>query len=511
MRVFKLAILTFTFSLVGAVAFAEKRVALVIGNSSYDSAPHLKNPHNDALAVGAKFEDLGFEVVLGQDLTYDALRDTIRAFAKTARGADLTAFYYAGHGISVDGSNYVVPVDATLSDPVDWEFEVYDVTEIVRLIDRTGAPSLIFLDACRDNPMAQTLASAQGMSTRSLSTRGLSRIPTETLGVSGSVIAYATEPGQVASDGDGDNSPFATALLAHLDTANTDFASVTSRITREVLELTGGQQQPRFDISLTGPLILNEVEVPVAAAPVVPSVEPVAGATGGVDQAAMLQLQQTMFVAAQDSGDPADFQALIDIFPTSPLAVMAQNAIDRIEKEEKEQLALLEATKTEPSAAVQQTPNRMITAPLALTATPAVISMAANQTTEGQLALTKTQRKEVQLRLNLANFPVGGVDGSWGNNTRTGLRNWQLANGLSPTGYLNAVQHQMLVANTDAVFKAHLAANPNALSEPVRTSSSRPSSGGTQNKPTRRQNNGISADAIGGFIAGTIAGKILSK
>ncbi|WP_424973229.1 caspase family protein [Dinoroseobacter sp. S76] len=481
-----------------AAASTGERVALVVGNANYESASPLKNAINDADAISAKLSEMGFDVVQGNDLTYDALRDTVREFTRRARKADLTVFYYAGHGIAVDGDNYLVPIDATLSDPVDWEFEVYNVGEILRLIDRSPGPSLVFLDACRDNPMAATLASAQGMGSRSLNNRGISRIPTETMGTTGSVIAYATEPGQVAADGKGDNSPFAIALLNHLDTANTDFASITSLVTRDVIEMTEGVQRPRFDVSLTGPLILNAVAVPE---PVVPSndvaVLPTPNPTPVAPQDT-LQVEKFMFEAAMTSNDVADFQAFLTAFPNSMFAPMAQNAITRLEGEAEEkkaeQMASLQTDRL-PS----QDLTRLVTLPLSLTVTPQAAALVSSEATERSLFMNKMQRRQVQLRLNVAGYNVGRPDGAIGPNTRRGLREWQAANAFPATGYLNNVQHQFLTASTKAGYDAHLASNPNALTPVVRQSGS---SG---------KKNSSGSDFITGVIVGTGLGVILGK
>ncbi|MEE4188144.1 MAG: caspase family protein, partial [Roseobacter sp.] len=446
------------------MAKTEHRVALVIGNESYAAAADLKNPINDAEAVAAELESLGFDVTLGTDLGYDALRDTVRAFTRSASTADVTLFYYAGHGIAVDGENYIVPVDATLDDPFDWEFEVYSVSEILRLVGRSAGPSLIFLDACRDNPLASVLAQAQGMSTRSVSNRGLQRIPAESVGTSGSVIAYATEPGQVAADGDGENSPFTEALLTHLSTENMDFASVASLIRGEVMEKTNGVQRPRFDFALNGPLILNAVATPE----VVPMAEAAVDTTPSVtvapaDNSAALDVQKLMFETAVASNDVADYEAFLSTFPDSPFAPMAENAINRltVEQKEPEQFASLEtgsAQRAQPSA------SRLISAPLALQVTDAARRSVSSQATEQAMSLDLAQRKAVQIRLNMAGQNVGSADGSIGPKSRRGITAWQTFNGFAPTGYLNVVQHQFLVASTEQPFQQYLAANPNALS-----------------------------------------------
>jgi len=497
-----LAALALVFALVSAVfaSTPENRVALVIGNSAYEATDDLKNPQNDANAIADKLESMGFDVVKGSNLTYDTLRDTIRSFAKKARKADVTIFYYAGHGISVDGVNYIVPVDAKIDDPVDWEFEVYEVDEILRLVDRSAGPSLIFLDACRDNPLAQKLAGLQGLGNRSLNTRGLSRIPTEQLGVTGSVIAYATEPGQVAADGVGQNSPFAEALLKHLGVANTDFASVTSLITRDVLEMTDQVQRPRFDVSLTGPLILNPVDTAALTETAKPADTTTVTDTAPAASGDTLAVQQFMFQAAQDSGDQADFQAYLDTFPTGMFAALARNAIKRLEEEEKEstQIASIASNGT-------GTTSTRADMPLLLTVTDALRVAPTSKATEADLGLSKLARKEVQLRLNLSspNVNVGNPDGAFGPNTRRGITAWQLNQGLLGTGFLNLTQHQFLVASTQGSFQAHMAANPTAMNAPAPTRKKK--------VVKKKKKKGSSGDFLLGVGVGAAIGSIFKK
>ncbi|GGB14338.1 caspase family protein [Allosediminivita pacifica] len=529
----RLIILTFAtvFGLAGA-AQAEKRVALVIGNSQYQATAPLKNPENDAKAVAAKLGGLGFDVVEGYNLSYDAMRDKVRDFAREASDADLTIFYYAGHGIAVDSTNYMVPIDARMDDPIDWEFEVFALTDVLRHFERSSGPSLVFLDACRDNPMAQQLAALNGLGTRSLSTRGLSPISTQHLGTRGSVIAYATEPGQVAQDGTGRNSPFTTALLEHIGTTNTDFASLTSRITRDVLAATDNQQRPRFDVSLTGPLILNAVHTPEAAAEpqlalaaAVTPLSPGGVSSGGGKQAggsgggSAFEIEKIVFETAKESGDAADYQAYLDAYPNGVFATLARNAISRLEEDLEEPAVVASATGAAPAIPVSTT--RVIDAPLRLRPTPEGLAQPASQVSEAWLGLTRDQRREVQGRLNVAGHNVGGVDGIFGNGTRRGVSSWQAANGFPATGYLNTIQHQMLVANTEADYRVYLATRP-APAPKASGGSGRSSSASTRSRtssvstssrraPAAQRSNSAAADAAAAAIFGAAVGAILSR
>ncbi len=192
-----------------ANALAEKRVALLIGNSAYKHAPQLANPRNDAADMAAKVEGLGFEVVSGEDLDFASMRNAAREFTKKLEGADLSLFFYAGHGLQVNGSNFMAPVDAQLASYNDLDYETLPMDLIVTAMERNSKVNLVFLDACRDNPLAENLARSMGTRSGSVG-RGLSK---QGNGV-GSLIAFATQPGNVALDGDGRNSPFTTELLS---------------------------------------------------------------------------------------------------------------------------------------------------------------------------------------------------------------------------------------------------------------------------------------------------------
>lgn len=500
-----------------------KRVALVIGNSKYEHAQPLPNPVRDATAMAEKLRSLGFETVEGHDLDFDGMRSTLRDFARQARTADIATIFYAGHGIAVDGVNYLIPVDAQLDDPVDWEFQVYDIEEFLRHVRHAKGASLIFLDACRDNPLAETLARSMGKSTRSVGGRGLARIDVDS-GASGMAIAFATSPGEVALDGEGDHSPFTSALLKYIGQPNTDISEVMSRVTGDVFESTDRAQRPWINASLTGPVVLNPVNTmglagtsnavtPDATAP-----QPAPTATASID------VQKFMFDAARETGDPADFQAYLDMFPDGLFAQMARNALRRLDEESApqqpaavpQQVASVspnvqspQPTQVQPNDAGQSTAiaTRSLAAPLQLEVTQAVRTMLSNGNTETMLNLTRAEKREIQGRLNAVGHNVGGADGAFGPKTRRGITSWQTQNGIIPTGYLNAVQHQLLVANSEAQYQTWLTSRPVATAPKAkrRTTAKRQT---TRRKTTRRRSNDAAvAGAIAGFAAGVLLGR----
>ena len=234
-------------------AVASKRVALVVGNSAYKSVPVLKNPKNDAEAISAVLRKLGFDVVTGINLTHLEFARTIGQFRKKLQGAEVGLFFYAGHGLQVYGKNYLAPVDAQLEYEDSLEFEAVTLKAILRLMEREAPTNIVFLDSCRDNPLARNLA--RGMGTRSTAIgRGLARVET---GI-GTMISFATQPGNVALDGEGKNSPFTAALLNHIETPGLDIANLMRAVRLEVLTLTQRQQVPWSNSSLTGSFIFND-------------------------------------------------------------------------------------------------------------------------------------------------------------------------------------------------------------------------------------------------------------
>ncbi len=522
MKLFRFLLILTTALGLASVASAN-RVALVIGNSKYAHAQPLPNPVNDATAMAEKMRSLGFDTVEGYDLDFDDMRTTLREFARKARNAEISTIFYAGHGIAVDGVNYLVPVDASLDDPVDWEFQVYDMEEFLRHVRHSKGASLIFLDACRDNPLADTLARNMGNSTRSVGGRGLAKIEIES-NAAGMAIAFATSPGKVAQDGAGNHSPFTEALLKHIGKPNTDISEVMSLVTGDVFESTDQQQRPWINASLTGPVVLNPVntEVLTDAAPA----ETLPGAARGTTTAnASIDVQKFMFDAARESNDPADFQAYIDMFPDGLFAQMARNAVRRIEQESapaapapvqvataaptQQHINQPVQTQVQHAAVVPQQQNtgttvtRSLAAPLVLTVTPALRAKISNQHDETLLNLNRNQKREIQGRLNALGHNVGGADGSFGPKTRRGVSAWQSANGIAATGFLNAVRHQLLVANSENQYQTWLASRPIATKR--KSSSGRKT---TKRRTTRRNNNNAAiAAGVAGFAAGVLLGR----
>jgi uncharacterized caspase-like protein len=245
--------------LVARPALAEKRVALVIGMSEYRQVPRLPNPTRDADAMTALFQKAGFDLVESKrDLGIAGLRRALREFAEAAQDADIAVVYYAGHGMEVDGANYLIPVDARLASDFDIEDEAVSLDRVLRALDPVKRLKLVILDACRDNPFASTMK--RTLASRSIG-RGLAKIEPA---MSDTLVAFAAKAGAVAMDGDGLNSPFAAALVKHLTEPGLDLRIAFGRVRDDVLKATNNRQEPFVYGSLGGD---NTALVPAVAKP----------------------------------------------------------------------------------------------------------------------------------------------------------------------------------------------------------------------------------------------------
>jgi len=238
----------------------DRRVALVIGNGAYRNTRRLANPANDAAAIAAALERHHFTVIGGPrdglNLTYGALFERIRDFGRRLRDADTALFFYAGHGLQVAGQNYLVPVDAACTHEQDVHEELIDVTEVLKRMEQPDRTSLVFLDACRDNPLAQNLARAMGFGSGRDAGIGAGLAEQKTR--EGTLIAFATQPGNIAYDGSGQNSYFTQAILEQIEAAPQRDVELLMRDVRvRVRALTEakerGPQIPWLHTSLLGP------------------------------------------------------------------------------------------------------------------------------------------------------------------------------------------------------------------------------------------------------------------
>jgi tetratricopeptide (TPR) repeat protein len=237
-----------------------RRVALVIGNGAYTRVRPLPNPTNDARAMAKSLRDIGFVVTEGTDLDRTAMQTTIRDFLRDAARSQVAVVYYAGHGVQIDGRNYLVPIDIQFQAGSGMTEAMMDMDTIMAGLDDQVRTNILILDACRNNPMAPKLASA-GPARDIEAGAGLAAPATlgagSTLGA-GTLIAFATAPGQVALDGEGANSPFSAALTRHIGTPGLEVQQMLTRVRAEVVATTKGKQVPWSNSSLLGEVYLAE-------------------------------------------------------------------------------------------------------------------------------------------------------------------------------------------------------------------------------------------------------------
>ncbi|PCI05596.1 MAG: hypothetical protein COB78_03090 [Hyphomicrobiales bacterium] len=232
-----------------------KRVALVLGNSAYQHTLALPNPKNDAARISEKLKGLGFEVITGIDGTWAEMRNSIREFVKILPDSEAALFFYAGHAMQIKGKNYLIPVDAKLEDKTSLDFETIELASILGFFSDEKRISIALLDACRDNPLSRKFARSFGATRSAFLGEGLSAPTT----VRGNVlIGFSTAPGEVALDGDGDNSPFTTALLKHMSTPDMEIEIMLKRVKSDVYENTDHQQEPWNNSGLRSEFYFNK-------------------------------------------------------------------------------------------------------------------------------------------------------------------------------------------------------------------------------------------------------------
>jgi uncharacterized caspase-like protein len=308
-------------------ALAEKRVALVLGNSAYQNVPPLANPVNDGAVIAAKLTDAGFDVVDSRhDLSAIETRRALRDFADRARDADIAVVYYAGHGMEVDGTNYLVPVDAKLERDTDVYDEAFSLDRILLAVEPAKKLRLVILDACRDNPFAKNMK--RTIASRAIGA-GLAKIEPTSPNM---LIAYSAKAGSTALDGDAKNSPFTLALAKHLTTPGLDVRRAFGFVRDDVLKVTGNRQEPFVYGSLGG----DDVPlVPVNAAPA-------AAAAAAAPNEARLDYELALQV-----GNKAALNAFLAQHPDGFYASLAKLQLDKIAAEETRVAATEKARQTE--------------------------------------------------------------------------------------------------------------------------------------------------------------------
>jgi Caspase domain len=306
-RIFLSFLALVCLSILASPAFADKRVALVIGNSAYRNTPPLRNPRNDAQDVAAALKRSGFETIVGVDLDKAGMDETAIKFARAARNADVALFYYSGHAIQFAGTNYLVPIDVKLTDEADLRL-MTKVDDIVADLQSAKSLRILVLDACRNNPMVEQMQRAAGRQ-RALSVqRGLARID----GPEGMIVAYATQAGGTAEDGRGRNSPYTEAFLKHIEEPE-EIGTIFRRVAADVYETTGRAQIPELSLSLIGEFYLRgRLDINVQSQP--PVADPCAAASDH-------------WKSAEAIGTVAAFEDHVVRFPNCPFVGLAKSKI----------------------------------------------------------------------------------------------------------------------------------------------------------------------------------------
>ncbi|MBR0973491.1 caspase family protein [Bradyrhizobium japonicum] len=307
-------------------ALAEKRVALVIGNSAYKNVGRLANPANDAALVGGMFRKAGFDAVdVKLDLNVVDMRKALREFGSKARDADVAVIYYAGHGIELDGTNYLIPTDAALETDTDVLDEAFPLDRVLFAIEPAKQLRLVILDACRDNPFAKTMK--RTVASRAIG-RGLAKVEPSS---PNTMIAFAAKAGSTASDGDARNSPFATALVERLPMPGLDLRKAFGFVRDDVLKNTGYKQEPYVYGSLGG----DDVPL-VAAKPVV------AGPQANPDSEIRRDYELALQLGTRDG-----WAAFLDRFPSGFYTNLAKGQLNKIAAEETRAAAVEKARQAE--------------------------------------------------------------------------------------------------------------------------------------------------------------------
>jgi uncharacterized caspase-like protein len=292
-------------------ALAEKRVALVLGNSAYQNVPRLPNPVNDGAVIAATLKDAGFDVVDSRhDLPAAETRRALRDFADRARDADIAVVYYAGHGIEVDGTNYLIPVDAKLERDTDVYDEAFSLERVLLAIEPAKQLRLVILDACRDNPFAKVMK--RTVASRAVG-QGLAKVEPTSPNM---LIAYSAKAGSTALDGDANNSPFTIALAKHLTTPGLDVRRAFGFVRDDVLKTTSYRQEPFVYGSLGG----DDV-------PLVPAKDTASPANPQADIRRDYEL-------AQQIGNKAALNAFLAQYPDGFYADLARSQLAKIAAEE---------------------------------------------------------------------------------------------------------------------------------------------------------------------------------
>jgi uncharacterized caspase-like protein len=404
------------------MARADKRVALVVGNGAYDVVAQLSSPPIDAIAMAAMLRDIGFEVVEGTNLKRDKMTKLLLEFGKKAQGADVALFFYAGHGIAISGTNYLLPIDAVIKSEMDVKLGA--AINIEYMLDQTMRDTkvkLIFLDACRDNAF---VAKIKSTAIRSVSVQsGLAEMKSG----EGTLIALATGPGQTTLDSqEGTNSPFTRALMANIATPGVEIQQAMTKVRAQVNEETNGGQLPWDYINLKAPVYLNRVATSPGTATV--ALPPPSTRQQQDRKSRVAEEEEERWRSVEDTDNLEDLRAYLKAYPNGKFSSLALG-----------KLALMDRPR--PIPPVLRWSN--------YPAPGKFLREKADQMDEDKIGLDRGQRRDVQRRLTALGFDIK-INGHFDNETRSVIERWQAARGYPVSGYLNAKQYDALSDESDA-------------------------------------------------------------
>ena len=464
MRFLIAAISAATFLISANAAQADKRVAFVVGNGAYKNVASLPNPAIDARSMAKLLRNVGFDVVEGANLTRDKMTEKLLDFGKKAEGADVALFFYAGHGIAVNGTNYLLPVDADLKSEMDVKLgSAINVDVTLEQTMSDAKVKLVFLDACRDNPFAARIRSAKA--TRGVSVQtGLAEMKSG----EGTLIAFATGPGQTALDGEvGTNSPFTRALMANIAAPGAEIQQAMTKVRAQVNEETSKGQLPWGHTNLIGTVYLNPAPVTSSSTTEAPNAAAVAAGPAS-------EMELEFWRSIKNSNKPEELNAYLFNYPNGQFKSLALARIASLDN-----------------------PQNPMTRNLSPGIDPATFSDEASQVSEDQLGLDRRQRRNVQRLLTSLGFDTK-VSGNFDDATRTVISRWQAARGYPKSGYLNALQHKALQSEILATRVAS-ASSEASDDEPARQSRRRGGGGGGRH--SQRSSGGPGA-LFGGMMGG---------
>ncbi len=372
----------------------EKRVALVIGNSDYENVANLSNPVNDAQDIAAALKRLDFEVTVGTNLDYRDMRLALRDFADASLTADKVMIYYAGHGIEIENNNYLIPINAELRSDLDVDFEAIRLDTVVNSIAQSPGLKIVLVDACRNNPFVTDMIRTSA--TRSVG-QGLARIDP-----GGVLVGYSARGGTLALDGDGRNSPYASALLTHLEEPGLEIGKMFRKVRDRVFEATEGYQEPFTYGSLPGSDLFLKAPLPP---------DPIRQVSEAEIAIVASQINRELasdYAEAEQRDAIYNWEKFLKKYQSHPDHYLIALATRKLDVLQSEADAKRRKRTREPwlKASFPDGPQ--------------------------EAELTLEQRKLVQEALNMMGQNVGGVDGAFGPRTRTAISTVRVTNGLSP-------------------------------------------------------------------------------